>query len=235
MEAPEVKTAPTPQATAAPAPAPAATAAPSSTPLVLAVAIAVLVGAGGLTMAMLNTRAKAATAVPAMASAAAGTPSRPVLSPETVAAFSAPKWSHAHAYRWVSNRPRSVAFELESIERVPVWTTTVRPMLVVRCLSKKTDVFVYTETAARIESDDENHTVGLAFDDGPQSVERWPDSEEHDALFAPDSSALATRIASAHHLKFTFTPHNAQPATVNFDLTGADDVVASVRKTCGAR
>jgi hypothetical protein len=233
MEAPEVKTAPTPQATAAPAPAPAA--APSSTPLLLAVGTAVLVGAGGLTMAMLNTRAKAATMVTAIASPPAGTPSRPVLSPETVAAFSAPKWSHAHAYRWVSNRPRSVAFELESIERVPVWTTTVRPVLVVRCLSKKTDVFVYTETAARIESDDENHTVGLAFDDGAQSVERWPDSEEHDALFAPDSSSLATRIASAHRLKFTFTPHNAQPATVNFDLTGADEVVASVRKTCGAR
>ena len=153
----------------------------------------------------------------------------------SVAAFSAPKWSHAHAYRWVSNRPRSVAFELESIERVPVWTTTVRPMLVVRCLSRKTELFVYTETAARIESDDENHTVGLAFDDGPQSVERWPDSEEHDALFAPDSAALATRIASAHHLKFTFTPHNAQPATVNFDLNGADEVVANVRKTCGGR
>jgi len=234
MEAPEVKTAPTPQATAAPAPPQAATAVPSSTPLLLAVGTAVLIGAGGLTMAMLNSRATAATAVPAMASAA-GTSSHPALSPETVAAFSAPKWSHTHAYRWVSNRPRSVAFELESTERVPVWTTTVRPLLVVRCLSRKTEVFVYTETAARIESDDENHTVGLAFDDGPQSVERWPDSEEHDALFAPDSSALATRIASAHHLRFTFTPHNAQPATVNFDLTGADEVVASVRKTCGAR
>ena len=77
--------------------------------------------------------------------------------------------------------------------------------------------------------------MGLAFDDGPQSVERWPDSEEHDALFAPDSAALATRIASAHHLRFTYTPHNAQPVTVNFDLNGADEVVANVRKTCGIR
>jgi hypothetical protein len=181
---------------------------------------------------MLNTRATATTMTLPTAPSAARTA---VPSAASVAAFSAPKWSHAHAYRWVSNRPRSVAFELESIERVPVWTTTVRPLLVVRCLSRKTELFVYTETAARIESDDENHTVGLAFDDGPQSVERWPDSEEHDALFAPDSATLATRIASAHHLKFTFTPHNAQPATVNFDLNGADEVVANVRKTCGGR
>jgi hypothetical protein len=206
----------------------------SATPLIATVVIAVLVGAGGLTFTMLNSRATAATAA-TTALATASTAGTALPSAASVAAFSAPKWSHAHAYRWVSNRPRSVAFELESIERVPVWTTTVRPMLVVRCLSRKTELFVYTETAARIESDDENHTVGLAFDDGPQSVERWPDSEEHDALFAPDSAALATRIASAHHLKFTFTPHNAQPATVNFDLTGADEVVASVRKTCGVR
>jgi hypothetical protein len=207
----------------------------SATPLIATIVIAVLVAAGGLTFTMLNTRATAAAAATTALATAPMTAGTALPSAASVAAFSAPKWSHAHAYRWVSNRPRSVAFELESIERVPVWTTTVRPMLVVRCLSRKTELFVYTETAARIESDDENHTVGLAFDGGPQSVERWPDSEEHDALFAPDSSALATRIASAHHLKFTFTPHNAQPATVNFDLTGADEVVASVRKTCGAR
>ena len=229
MDAAESKVEPTPQgATAAPVDAPPH----SATPLIVTVVVAVLVGAGGLVFTMLNTRATAATTPIATAPMAARTA---VPSAASVAAFSAPKWSHAHAYRWVSNRPRSVAFELESLERVPVWTTTVRPMLVVRCLSRKAELFVYTETAARIESDDENHTVGLAFDDGPQSVERWPDSEEHDALFAPDSAALATRIASAHHLKFTYTPHNAQPVTVNFDLNGADEVVANVRKTCGIR
>jgi len=229
MDSAESKVDPTPQdATATPVVAPPH----SATPLIVTVVVAVLVCAGGLTFTMLNTRATATTMTLPTAPSAARTA---VPSAASVAAFSAPKWSHAHAYRWVSNRPRSVAFELESIERVPVWTTTVRPLLVVRCLSRKTELFVYTETAARIESDDENHTVGLAFDDGPQSVERWPDSEEHDALFAPDSAALATRIASAHHLKFTFTPHNAQPATVNFELNGADEVVANVRKTCGGR
>jgi len=235
MDSPEGKVEPTPQAATA---TPVVDAPHSATPLIATVVVAVLVGAGGLTFTMLNVRATAATAALAASAhpiATAPGPSQPVTGAHPPARLPGPAWSRAHAYRWVSNHPRSAAFEVESIEQVPVWTTKVRPMLVVRCLAKKTDVFVYTETAARIESDDENHTVGLAFDDEPQSVERWPDSEEHDALFAPDSSALATRIASAHHLKFTFTPHNAPPATVNFDLTGADEVVASVRKTCGAR
>jgi hypothetical protein len=221
------------------APAPSAAPQPdppqSAMPLVLTVVVAVLVGAGGLTFTMLNTRANAATAANApTGSTIARAPARSAtVNPRS--GVPATGWTREHAYRWVSNHPRSAAFELESRELVPVWTTQVHPTLVVRCLAKKTDVFVYTETAARIESDDQNHTVGLAFDDGAQQVERWPDSEEHDALFAPDANALAARLTSARHLAFTFTPHNAQPVTVNFDLTGADEVVSSVRKTCGAR
>ena len=231
MESPDSKAEPTPHATETPAAQPPQ----SATPLIVTVAVAVLLGAGGLTFTMLNTRATAATVVPATSG-----PSR-VPSPSSVPSVTGavapptPGWNHAHAYRWVSNHPRSLAFELESKELVPVWTTRVRPTLVVRCLAKKTEVFVYTETAARIESEDENHTVGLAFDDGPQTVERWPDSEEHDALFATDPAGLAARLTSARRLAFTFTPHNAQPVTVNFDLAGADEVVSSVRKTCGAK
>jgi hypothetical protein len=61
----------------------------------------------------------------------------------------------------------------------------VRPLLVVRCM-KKTEAFVYTGSALRIEPNTEDHTVSFRFDDEPARTERWPDSAEHDALFAPD-------------------------------------------------
>jgi hypothetical protein len=242
MESPEVKGESSP-AKPAPAPAdatPATSSAPASTsaPLLqLAVVVVALVGAAALTFALLSARATAAdTPTPGAASVVSSSPVKSSAGRLPAASTLArPGWSQAHAYRWVSNHPRSAAFEVESLEEVPVWTTKVRPMLVVRCLAKKTDVFVYTETAAKIESEDENHTVRLAFDNQPEYVERWPDSEEHDALFAPDSGVLAGRLASANQLRFTFTPHNAQPVTVNFDLRGADSVVSSVRKICGAR
>jgi hypothetical protein len=73
----------------------------------------------------------------------------------------------------------------------------------------------------------------LTFDDGGDSEERWPDSAEHDALFAPDGTALARRISSAHHLRFGFSPHNADPVQVDFDLGDAATVVSHVAKTCG--
>jgi hypothetical protein len=243
MEGPNIPSASTEPTPASPVPAvePAsqstlATSGGESAQVVqLALVAAALVGAAALTFAMLSARAAGSETaeVPRQGSVRVSSPAVRARAADVVPDSTG--WSHAHAYRWVSNHPRSVAFELESIEQVPVWTTKVHPMLVVRCLAKKTDVFVYTETAARIESEDENHTVGLAFDDNPSSVERWPDSEEHDALFAPDPAAFASRLASARHLRFTFTPHNAQPVAVNFNLQGVDTVVESVRKTCGVR
>jgi hypothetical protein len=148
-------------------------------------------------------------------------------------AISAPKWSSANRLRWVANRSSDVAYELEAENKVPVWLGQVRPILVVRCYSRKVDVFVYTESAARIEPQDEDHTVRLAFDKQGSSTERWPDSAEHDALFAPDGTAFARRLARARALRFGFTPHNAPPAVAEFDLRGVERVAAAVQD-CGA-
>ena len=116
-----------------------------------------------------------------------------------------------------------------------MWMDHVRPVLVLRCLAGKTDAFVFTETAARIEQADENHTVELALDGSSAAVERWPDSADHDALFAPDAEAFARRLAGARTLRFGFTPHNAQPVTATFDLSGAEAVVDAVSRTCRRR
>ena len=77
----------------------------------------------------------------------------------------APAWSSRNQSRWISNPRKNAAFELEANQPVAVWLKQVRPTLVVRCMDKRTDVFVYTDSAARIEEQDENHTVRVAFDD----------------------------------------------------------------------
>ena len=109
----------------------------------------------------------------------------------------------------------------------------VRPTLVVRCMDKRTDVFVYTDSAARIEEQDENHTVRVAFDDGAGTHERWPDSVEHDALFAPDGQAMARRLLGARQMRFTFSPHNAAPVTATFDVSGLGELLSPIAKRCG--
>ena len=134
--------------------------------------------------------------------------------------------------RWVSNHPKSAAFELAADRDVPVWMRRVHPLLVVRCLARKADVFVFTDSPARIEPEDENHTIHVAFDDEAGTTERWMDSEEHDALFAPDGPSFARRLAHSHTLTFGFTPHNAAPVSVQFTTRGFDKILEQVSVKC---
>lgn len=143
------------------------------------------------------------------------------------------RWSNGSHSRWKSARRKDLVLELPADNRIGVWMKHVRPMLVVRCMNRTPEVFVFTETAAKIEPQDENHSVRVAFDDEPASVERWPDSVEHDALFAPDADAFLRRLMRARTLTFGFSPHNATPAEVRFNVSGLDALIQPAAKQCG--
>ena len=143
------------------------------------------------------------------------------------------RWSNGSHSRWKSARPKDLVLELAADNRIGVWMKHVRPMLVVRCMKGTPEVFVFTETAAKIEPQDENHTVRVAFDGEPASLERWPDSVEHDALFAPDADAFLRRVMRARTMTFRFSPHNATPAEVRFNVSGLDTLIQPAAKQCG--
>ena len=107
---------------------------------------------------------------------------------------------------------------------------TVRPALVVRCEKNVLDVFVFTDSAAKIEPDTLDHTVTMRLDDGEEASARWPDADTHDALFAPEGGALARRLAAARVLRFGFTPHNAEPVTMQFAVAGLAPLLARAAK-----
>ena len=203
---------------------------PSSVASLVLVSVALLAGAAG-TFMFLGAHPSAGTVSATGANGAAATATAPGATAAVTAVTH--QWSREDEYRWIANHKRSVAYELDADQQVRVWTTHVRPSLVVRCLNRKTEVFVYTETPSKMESTDGLHSVRLTFDDAAGSEERWPDSAEHDALFAPDGTALARRISSAHHLRFGFSPHNADPVQVDFELGDAATVMSHVAKTCG--
>jgi hypothetical protein len=141
-------------------------------------------------------------------------------------------WSKANSARWVSNYPRSLAFELPAENTASGWMTRVRPVLVVRCLSNTTDAFVFTQLPAAIEPLDDRRTVQIGFDADVASAERWPGSPDHNALFAPDGVSLARRIARARTMRFGFTPHNGPPAVIEFNVAGFSEHVGSVARMC---
>lgn len=189
-----------------------------------------VIGAGLATLAVLAARGE-----PAASGSAAAAPTASVAAaaaPAALMAHSGPGWTTNNA-RWVGNARRSIAFEVPAVNKVSVWMREVQPLLVVRCIPGGTEVFVFTGSAATIEPQTEDHTVRYAFDDEAEVRELWPDSAEHDALFAPDGAAFARRLLDVRTLRFGFTPHNAAPVTAHFRVSGLRDQLAPAAKTCG--
>ena len=145
----------------------------------------------------------------------------------------APRWNRVSDGRWVGTRGQTAAFELSATGRVHVWMRDVTPLLVVRCERGNAEAFVYTQSAARMEPQDGDHTVQVAFDDGSPASERWPDSAEHDALFARQPAEFTRQLTHSRALHFGFTPHNAAPVVATFVLDGLEPLLASSAKQCG--
>lgn len=185
-------------------------------------------GAGVITLGLLMSRAVASPEA-----AAHGAP--PATSAATTAPVTAvtPAWSSENRARWVGDARKAAAFDLAADNRVQVWTRSVRPTLVVRCMASAIEVFVFTESAAKIEANTDDHTVTFSFDGEPALTERWADSVEHDGLFARDAAAFTDRLLLARTLTFSFTPHNAAPVNVHFGVTGLGALLEPVAAHCG--
>ena len=225
----------TPEPTSPPSlePAPAPPVAPAGPSMFHILAIAAAVAGGVLfTLLFMTSRPAAREEALAVPTAMSGAAPAAKVNP-AIPGAAMPAWSTRNQSRWISNSRKSAAFQLEANQPVAVWMKQVRPTLVVRCMDKRTDVFVYTDSAARIEEQDENHTVRVAFDGDEGAHERWPDSVEHDALFAPDGKAMAARIQASHQMRFTFSPHNAAPVTATFEVAGLSELLAPIAKRCG--
>jgi hypothetical protein len=144
-----------------------------------------------------------------------------------------PKWVRTRQPGWATDGSRIASFELEAENDVRVWMKHVRPVLTVRCLGRRTEVFVITDSAGSIETTPDQHTVHVSFDGGAEAEERWLDSDAKRELFAPDGEALARQLASAQTMRFGFTPYSASPVVVNFDVHGFAGLLEPVARTCG--
>jgi len=201
----------------------------------LMILVAVVV-AGLATLAVLSSRGPAAAVAAARVEAPERKPSAPTPAPAAAPPSTvSQKWSSENRTYWVGKQRNAAAFELPAENMVSIWMNQVRPALVVRCMSKSLEVFVFTGSAIKMEAQTEDHTVSFKFDDEPDRTERWPDSAEHDALFAPDQAAFASRLMTARTLRFGYTPHNAEPAVALFQVSGLAEMIEPSAKACGLK
>lgn len=192
--------------------------------------VVLMFGIGGAALAVVAGLLSRSVAAPQASAASAPAVRADAASRAVPDAVEPSRWTSGT--RWISDR-KSVAFELKSNNRVNVWMGQVQPLLVVRCTANRTEAFVYTETAARIEPGRDDRAVRVGLDDDPYVDDRWLDSDEHKGLFAPDGAAFTASLLNARTLRFQFTPHNADTAEVQFNVAGLRELIGPVQKKCG--
>jgi hypothetical protein len=168
--------------------------------------------------------AEVTTTVPAPA------PAAPIAQPAP-----AQKWSGRRQAWWASDGSKTIAFELDASNDVAAWMTRVRPHLVVRCVSRVTEVYVSLGSPASLEEQAGSHTIRIQIDNDPPVLQRWTDSESSQELFAPDGVELTRRLADAERLSFGFTPFNSSPALAEFTVQGFNELAPLVANACGWR
>jgi hypothetical protein len=196
----------------------------------LLLVVAVVIGAAVVTFALLFARGGPSANVSA---ATAATAPRQPAPAESSASLVLHKWSTDNRAYWLGNQRHGAAFELQADNLVQTWFGPVRPTLVVRCTARTLQTFVYTGSPMKIEPHAEGKTVTLSVDDEPAKTERWPDSDDHDALFAPDGIAFAHRLLGARSLRFGYSPHNANDVVAHFHVSGLGELLDPVAKECG--
>jgi hypothetical protein len=128
----------------------------------------------------------------------------------------------------------SVSYRLNSPDKFRDWVgEDETPTLVVRCHQRRTEVYVVTALTSSDESIGDLHTVRLRYDDQQAPDERWSESTDDEALFAPDGIAMAKRIVAADTMRFEFTPFLGDRQAATFHLAGVSGVVGHVAQACG--
>jgi hypothetical protein len=143
------------------------------------------------------------------------------------------KWTQAQN-RSAMDDSKGVTFDLEAENEIAGWLKRKTPSLIVRCKEKATNVYMVTDMPASVESGDlDGHTIRVRFDDAPAQRQKWSESTDKNALFAPNAVQMTRNIAKAKTLRLEFTPFNASPVIATFDVSGFEQHIGKVASICG--
>jgi len=196
--------------------------------LILGVIGAVLfLGFCGLVIHNVNKTREAARQV---AAPAPGAPARP-------GAASTPnpngKWNLSTEASAVDDSKTAVLV-LPAENEITGWLAEQRPQLVVRCKERKTEAYITTGMAPAVESGNyEGATVLLRLDKDKAFTLNASKSTDSKALFLPGAVGLIKRMLPHQQMLFRFTPFNASPQEVTFDIRGLDKAIVPLQQACG--
>lgn len=106
------------------------------------------------------------------------------------------------------------------------------PELHIRCKERRTEAYIVTGMSPTVEYGVDTATVTLRLDKQPAFKIAASKSTDGEALFLPNASALAKRIAGAETMLFQFIPFNSSGQMTTFDVRGLSEALKPVREAC---
>jgi hypothetical protein len=106
--------------------------------------------------------------------------------------------------------------------------------LVIRCKNNKTEVILNTRMPNHIQSNGKQK-IRYKIDDGKTVTQNWGMSDNREALFAPQSIALAKALAEGISLRVEFKPANSSTQSVDFTLLGLKEKLGHIANACNWR
>ncbi len=129
---------------------------------------------------------------------------------------------------------KGVSFELDGTLLPPQGPNSRPPELIVRCQDNRTDVILVAGVNAAEERGPRQGTsVSVRLDEAPARRERWRESSDREALYAPVPIRLAREIARAGTLQLEFATLDGPPVRVSFDVSGFDQHITRLASDCG--
>jgi hypothetical protein len=147
------------------------------------------------------------------------------------------------AARWTVSEDKSemdgtlqVSLHLVAEEPIKTWLDQVTPSMIIRCKERKVDTYIITESAADVAIGHiDEARVRLRFDEQPPSTQWWNESTDDKAIFAPSGLNLALKLTHASTFRVEFTPFNASPEVIRFDVRGLTSNLPKVLDACKVR
>ena len=127
---------------------------------------------------------------------------------------------------------RSISLHLSAVESLQTRYGQAHPSIVIRCRDSRTDVFVVAGTMLQSDYYSAAIPVRTRFDGAAAKRERWNESDNREAAFAPRPISFAKALAAADSFFIELSLLDSGAQTAVFAVAGLQQELPKVAKAC---
>lgn len=151
---------------------------------------------------------------------------------ETSEKYTPSNWINNTSISEMDDSPEFIA-STQSLNTVKTWLDEVTPTLTIRCKENTTDLIFNAQTNFdAVYGRYSEARIRYRIDQEEPVTEHWTESTDGKAAFSGDAIKTLQKMADAETLLVEFIPHNANPATAKFNISGLRPMLEKISKTC---